>query len=229
MAIKIPYIIYKKISLVSLRTAGEQKLKEDDRIIIEEESTNKAELLFFTDQYNVYKLRLSDVQDTKASSLGEYLPNLLGMEENEKVIFVTSTTDYRGNLFLLFENGKAVKIPAESYRTKTNRRRLINAYSSKSRLIFMTFIDSDRDYVLTRDDDKACLFSTALVPVSGTKTSGGVQLYTLKKNSSITNVCPADEFKSSNIEFYRTNKIPSTGHFITDDDKAANSPQLSIE
>ena len=122
------------------------------------------------------------------------------MEENEKVIFVTSTTDYRGNLFLLFENGKAVKIPAESYRTKTNRRRLINAYSSKSRLIFMTFIDSDRDYVLTRDDDKACLFSTALVPVSGTKTSGGVQLYTLKKNSSILD--SNQERQNQNLQCY---------------------------
>ncbi len=210
---------FKKISLVSLRTAGEQKLKEDDRIIIEEESTNRSELLFFSDMFNVYKVKLSDINDTKASSLGDYLPNVLGMEENEKIIFVTPTVDYSGCLFLLFENGKAVKIPVESYKTKTNRKRLINAYSSKSRLIFMTFISEDRDFVLTRDNDKACLFNTSLVSVSATKTSGGTQLYTLKKNSAITNICPVEEFKSSNIEFYRTNKIPSTGHFLLEDDK----------
>lgn len=210
---------FKKISLVSLRTAGEQKLKEDDRIIIEEESTNRSELLFFSDMFNVYKTKLSDINDCKASSLGDYLPNMLDMEENEKIIFVTHTTDYSGFLFLLFENGKAVKIPVEAYKTKTNRKRLINAYSSKSRLIFMTFISDDRDFVLTRDNDKACLFNTSLVSVSATKTSGGTQLYTLKKNSAITNICTVEEFKSSNIEFYRTNKIPSTGHFLLEDDK----------
>ena len=220
---------FKKISLVSLRTAGEHKLKEDDRIIIEEESTNKAELLFFSDMFNVYKLKLSDVQDSKASSLGDYLPNMLDMEENEKILFVTSTVDYSGLMFLVFENGKAVKIPLEAYKTKTNRKRLINAYSSKSRLIFMTFLSEDADFVLTRDNDKACLFNTSLIPISATKTSGGVQLYTLKKNSAITNVMPADEFKSQNIEFYRTAKIPSTGHFITDDDKVEKQISLNTD
>ena len=100
---------FKKISLVSLRTAGEQKLKEDDRIIIEEESTNRSELLFFSDMFNVYKTKLSDINDCKASSLGDYLPNMLDMEENEKIIFVTHTTDYSGFLFLLFRFRKEVK------------------------------------------------------------------------------------------------------------------------
>ena len=120
---------------------------------------------------------------------------------------------------MVFENGKAVKIPLLSYKTKTNRKRLINAYSSKSPLIFMTFTDGDRDFVLIRDSDKACLFNTGLIPESATKTSGGVQLYKLKKNSAITNIMPAEEFKSGNPEFYRADKIPSTGHFITEEDK----------
>ncbi len=210
---------FKKISLVSLRTAGEQKLKEDDRIVVEAESTNRAEMLFFSNMYNVYKIKLSDIPDTKASSLGEYLPNLLDMEENERIIFAAATTDYSGRIFMVFENGKAVKIPLLSYKTKTNRKRLINAYSSKSPLIFMTFTDGDRDFVLIRDSDKACLFNTGLIPESATKTSGGVQLYKLKKNSAITNIMPAEEFKSGNPEFYRADKIPSTGHFITEEDK----------
>ena len=210
---------FKKISLVSLRTAGEQKLKEDDRIVVEAESTNRAEMLFFSNMYNVYKIKLSDIPDTKASSLGEYLPNLLDMEENERIIFAAATTDYSGQIFMVFENGKAVKIPLLSYKTKTNRKRLINAYSSKSPLIFMTFTDGDRDFVLIRDSDKACLFNTGLIPESATKTSGGVQLYKLKKNSAITNIMPAEEFKSGNPEFYRADKIPSTGHFITEEDK----------
>ncbi len=210
---------FKKISAVSLRTAGEQKLKNDDHIMIEQESTNRAELIFFSDKFNAYKIKLSDMQDTKASSLGDYLPNIIDMEENEKIIFVTSTTDYSGFIFMAFKNGKAVKIPLEAYKTKTNRKKLLNAYSPKSQLIFMTFIYNDRDFIIKRDNDKLCLFNSSLIPVSNTKTSGGVQLYTLKKNSSITSICPSDEFKSNNIEAYRINKIPSTGHFILEDDK----------
>jgi DNA gyrase subunit A len=214
---------FKKVSLVSLRTSGEQKLKDDDEIVIETETTNRTEIIFFSDKQNVYKLKADAVNDTKVSSLGEYLPNILGMEEDENIIFFTTTTDYSGIMFFMFENGKAVKIPLESYKTKTNRKKLVNAYSAKSRLIFMTCLDEDSDFILTRDNDKACLFNTFLISLSATKTASGVQVYTLKKNSTISNVYPISEFISDDIEFYRTVKIPSTGHFIKEDDKKNNS------
>ena len=214
---------FKKVSLVSLRTSGDQKLKDDDEIVIETETTNRTEIIFFSDKQNVYKLKADAVNDTKVSSLGEYLPNILGMEEDENIIFFTTATDYSGMMFFMFENGKAVKIPLEIYKTKTNRKKLINAYSAKSRLIFMTYLDEDSDFILTRDDDKACLFNTSLISLSATKTASGVQVYTLKKNSKISNVYPVSEFVSDDIEFYRTAKIPSTGHFIKEDDKKNNS------
>jgi len=221
---------FKKVSLISLRTSGDHKLKEDDEIAIEAETTNRAEILFFSDKANVYKLKADAINDTKVSSLGDYLPNLLGMEENENIVFFTVADDYSGTMLFIFENGKAVKVPLESYMTKTNRKKLINAYSLKSRLIFMTFMNGDSDFVLTRDDDKACLFNTSLLSPSATKNASGVQVYTLKKNSKISNVYPACEFISDNIEFYRTAKIPSTGHFLKEDDRTKNnvSQQLSL-
>ncbi len=213
---------FKKISLVSLRSAGEQKLKEDDSLLLELESTNRADLLFFSDQCNVYKLKANDAPDTKASALGEYLPNLLGMEENEKILYMTATTDYSGFMVFFFENGKGVKVPLSSYATKTNRKKLVNAYSSRSPLIYMEKLEEDRDYLLMRNNDKATLLNTELLPAAASKSAAGVQLYTLKKNSSVSRVLPAEKFQTDDPEYYRTRKIPTTGHFIQEKDKANN-------
>ncbi|MBM6828990.1 topoisomerase IV [Anaerotignum lactatifermentans] len=213
---------FKKISLVSLRSAGEQKLKEDDRMLLELESTNRADLLFFSDQCNVYKLKANDAPDTKASALGEYLPNLLGMEPEEHILYMTATTDYSGFMVFFFENGKGVKVPLSSYATKTNRKKLVNAYSSRAALVYMEKLDADRDYLLMRNSDKATVLNTELLPAAASKNAAGVQLYTLKKNSSISRVCPAEEFVTEDLEYYRTRKIPTTGHFIQEKDKANN-------
>lgn len=220
---------FKKITLVSLRTSGEQKLKEDDSIICEMETTNKTDVLFFSDKQNVYKMKAHDLSETKASSMGDYLPNILGMEDDEKIIFITATADYSGIMLFMYENGKASKIELNAYSTKTNRKKLINAYSAKSRLIFMTCMEEDSDFILTRDTDKACLFNSSLVPLSATKSAAGVQIYTLKKNSRITGVYPAEEFESEDIEYYRTVKIPSTGHFLKETDKEKNNLQTQIK
>ncbi|MGE4215046.1 MAG: DNA gyrase subunit A, partial [Anaerotignaceae bacterium] len=214
---------FKKITLVSMRSSGEQKLKEDDRIIAEVETTNRAEIIFFSNRQNVYKMKANDVAECKASSMGDYLNNIFDLADDEKIVYITTTYDYSGNMLYMFENGKGAKVPLNAYQTKANRKKLVNAYSAKSPLIFVTKIDEDADFVLTRDFDKACLFNTELIPLSTTKNAGGLQVYTLKKNSQITRVCPVSDFNSDNTEYYRTTKLPSTGHFLTDDEKAKNN------
>lgn len=214
---------FKKITLVSMRSAGEQKLKEDDKIITELETTNRAEIIFFSNKQNVYKMKANDINECKASSMGDYLNNIFDLEDDEKIVYMTTTYDYSGNMLYMFENGKAAKVPLNAYKTKTNRKKLINAYSAKSPLIYVVKIDVDSDFVLTRDFDKACLFNTELIPLSTTKNAGGIQVYTIKKNSQITRVCPVADFNSDNTEYYRTTKLPSTGHFLTDEEKAKNN------
>lgn len=214
---------FKKITLVSMRSAGEQKLKEDDKIIAELETTNRAEIIFFSNKQNVYKMKANDINECKASSMGDYLNNIFDLEDDEKIVYITTTYDYSGNMLYMFENGKAAKVPLNAYQTKTNRKKLINAYSAKSPLIYVAKIDEDSDFILTRDFDKACLFNTELIPLSTTKNAGGVQVYTIKKNSQITRVCPIADFNSENVEYYRATKLPSTGHFLTDEEKAKNN------
>jgi len=213
---------FKKIPLVSLRSASEQNVKEDDEILQEIEITNKSDLLFFSNRHNVYKAKTYEIPDCKASSLGDYLPNLLDLEDGEQIVFMSATTDYSGYVIFAFDNGKIAKIQMDSYQTKMNRKKLLSAYSSKARLVFADYIPEDRDYIAVRDFDKASLFSTALIGANQSKNSSGVQVYTLKKNSRLTALKPVDKFVSADAEYYRINKIPSTGHFLKEDDRRAN-------
>lgn len=210
---------FKKISLVSLRSASEQKLKEDDSILQDIETTNKSEIMMFSDKFNVYKTRAYELSDCKASSLGEYLPNLLGLENDEKIIYITTTLTYNGYMIFGFDNGKFSKIALESYSTKVNRKKLINAYSNKDKLIFIKHIIDDIDLFAIRNNDKATLFNTCFIQPKSTKNSVGVQVIILKKNSNITTIKPLTDISIEGIEYYRASKIPSTGHFIREKDK----------
>lgn len=221
---------FKKITLVSLRSSGEQKLKEEDEVIQELETTNKADILLFSSKQNVYKAKAYDLPETKASNMGEYLNNLLDMDADEYIVYMTSTYDYKGYMLYAFENGKVAKVEMSAYATKVNRKRLINAYSDKSPLIGAYFITDDTDMVLIRDTDKAMLFNTELVSPKTTKNTVGVQVFNLKKkNSVLTRIMSAEAFVSEEKEKrYRTNQIPSGGHFISDADKAANGLPTQI-
>ena len=137
----------KKISLVSLRGSSEHKIKGDDEIVQEIETSNKADLLLFTNKKTVYKIKIQEINDCKASSLGEYLPNILGMDENEDIIYIVATIDYNGFMLFSFENGKIAKINLSSYATKTNRRKLANAYSDKVPLINIDYLEKDIEKV----------------------------------------------------------------------------------
>ena len=209
---------FKKISLVSLRSAGEQKVKEDDKILWEIETTNRADILLFSNQQNVYKLKASDVTDTKASAMGDYLQNLLGMEPEEKIIYMTTTYDYQGYMVFFFENGKAAKVQLSAYATKNNRKKLLNAYANRSPLLYMEHIQTDKEYLLMRNQDKATVISTELLSVSASKSAVGVQVYQLKQKSAVTAVIPIEHI-SFDISYYRSTKIPTTGHFIQEKDK----------
>ena len=191
----------------------------------------RMDLLFFSNMQNVYKLKASDAADTKASVLGDYLPNLMSMEAGEEIVYMTATADYAGQMVFFFENGKAAKVPLSAYETKTNRKKLINGYSSRAKLVRMAKLDEESDFILMRNGDKATLMNTELIPSSATKNATGVQVFTLKKNSTVSNVFTKGEFSTEDPEYYRTKKIPTTGHFIQEKDKAANSlpGQLALE
>lgn len=173
----------KKIKTANLRMSGEQKVKEGDAIERSEECSNKDELLVFTSLHQVYKAKLDDFQDTKASVLGEYLPGKLEMDENETVLYTAVLKEYKGYMIFVFENGKLAKVDLSAYETKTNRKKLINAFSDKSPLAEAVYLEEDKDIVITSQSGRNLLLNTAVVMPKTTKNTQGVQAMTLKKKS----------------------------------------------
>ncbi|MCD7904571.1 MAG: DNA topoisomerase (ATP-hydrolyzing) subunit A [Clostridiales bacterium] len=206
---------FKKITLNSLRLSGDHKLKEEDEIIQEIETSNKKELLLFSNKQTVYKVKIYDLAECKASTMGSYLNNILPLEADETIVFMAATEDYGGEIVFAFENGKAAKVPLEAYKTKLNRKKIINAYSDRSRLIGAVHILGGEDIVLIRNDNKAGLINSSLIPLKTTKNTQGVQVFTLKKTDSyLSRILPVEAFKAEKPEFYRQTKIPVTGKFI---------------
>jgi len=203
---------FKKITLVSLRSSAEQYLKEDDFITQDMEATNREEILFFSDKCNVYKMKLYDLPDTKASALGDYLPNLLGMEQGESIIYFALAKDYTGYMLYAFENGKVAKVAFNAYATKTNRRKLVNAYSGKSPLVSMHWVAGEEDLYLQRGSDKAMVVNSSLIPANTSKQSGGVAVFSLRQKTLLTSMRPALE--GDDLDYYRMDKIPTAGHFL---------------
>ncbi|WP_306569518.1 DNA topoisomerase (ATP-hydrolyzing) subunit A [Faecalispora jeddahensis] len=202
---------FKKITPQSLRMSGEQKLKEGDAVTQTEEATNACDLLFFTDRCQVYKMRASDLSDGKASVLGEYIPAKAGMDEGENAIFMVPTTDYQGYMLFLFENGKAAKVELSAYATKTNRRKLVGAYSDKSPLVAVMYLKEDRDLLLTGTNGRLLLVNTGAIPDKATRTTQGifVMTFTAAKHH-LQNAEPYEEGMLETPDRYRKN-VPSPG------------------
>jgi DNA gyrase subunit A len=216
----------KKIPLVSLRANPEHKIKEDDSILQEIETHNKAELLLFSNRQKVYKLRIYDINDCKASSLGEFLTNLLQLEEGEKIMYVVATDNYTGWMLFSFENGKSAKIDLESYATKTNRKKLANAYSDKSPVIDIRYLESDVELVAYSNIKKVLIFNTSNINPKSSRDSQGVQVLKEKKGSYM---CAIKSIEASGIkkpEYYRTKAIPAVGCYFREED--AEDKQLTI-
>ena len=217
----------KKITAQSLRMSGEQKFKEGDSLRYSVETNNKEELLVFTDQFQCYKTRLSDFEDGKASQLGDYLPQKLGMDPGESVVQVVLPGDYKGFVLFFFENGKAAKVPLSAYETKTNRRKLTGAYSDKSKLVEVFAMTEDTQMAVFTTDSRAVIFSTAQLLPKTTRNTIGVSVVSLKKKAVVSQVQKLADCGIVNQSRYRSRNIPSAGSPLKEED--APEKQISFE
>ena len=205
---------FKKITYQSLRGADEQKFKEGDEIRNSEDTENIAELLFCSDKAKAYKARVADFDQVKASSLGDFIPGKLGFDEGEGVIMMKALKNYPDDRYVIFifENGKGVRVPVSAYETKTNRRRLINAYSEAAPVVAAFYEEETTEIVLMTNEGKAILISSSLIPKKTTRTSAGVTLMTLKRNQKVVAAYFGEDAKKyADVPKIRKIKIPATG------------------
>ena len=214
----------KKITAQSLRMSGEQKFKEGDRLSFSAEASNRAEILVFTDRFQCYKSRLSEFEDGKASQLGDYLPQKLGMESGENVVQVVLPGNYGGFALFFFENGKAAKVPLSAYETKTNRKKLTGAYCDKSPLKALLAMDADDQVAVYSTDGRAVIFSTAQLLPKTTRNTQGVSVLSLKKKAVLSHALPLSASGITNQSRYRTRTLPSAGALLKEED----SPEKQI-
>ena len=217
---------FKKITPLSLRMSGEQKFKEDDTLRMSVETSNKAEVMFFTDKCQVYKTRLSEFDDTKASVLGDYLPAKLGMDGGESVIGMVLPGDYRGYVLFFFENGKAAKVELSAYQTTSNRRRLTGAYSDKSPLKTLMHLTEDCEIAIYSTEPRVLVFNTALLASKSTRNTQGVAVLTLKKRFTLDYACLPAETGISNLSRYRGRSVPAAGALLKEED--TDDKQMSL-
>ena len=201
---------FKKITPQSLRMSGEQKLKEGDEITQQLEAQNTAELLFFSNKSQVYKMKAADFADTKASVLGEYIPARAQMDEGESAAYMAVTYQYDGFMLFFFENGKVAKVEMSAYQTKQNRKKLLNAYSDKSPLTAALYVREDCEVLLTASSGRMLLFHTGLIAPKATKNTQGVQAMNLKKGQRLLRVQLYEEGMLQNPNRYKKN-LPALG------------------
>ena len=217
---------FKKITPASLRMNAEQKYKEGDALAQSFETSNAAEVMFFTDKCQVYKTRLSDFDDTKASALGDYLPARLGMDDGESVVYMVLPGDYRGWMLFFFENGKAAKVELSAYRTTSNRRKLTGAYSDKSPLRTALCLREDCELAVYSTEPRVLVFSTALLGSKTTRATQGVAVLTLKKKFTLDYACPAEATGIANLARYRARSLPAVGALLKVED--SDEKQISL-
>lgn len=207
---------FKKITPQSLRMSGEQKLKENDEIIETYDGSNRAELLFFTDKYQVYKARACDFEDGKASTMGDYLPVKLELDPDEKIIKMIAAEDYSGTLVMFFENGKCAKVPMASFETKTRRKKLANAYNDGSPLVSMTLIDGDCEFMLSSDAGKVMIFNTVLILPKAARDTQGVQVMRLTR-AKLRSAVKYKDGMIKDADSFRTKTVPVAGTLYDED------------
>lgn len=216
----------KKITAQSLRMSGEQKFKENDALKLSFESSNAHDLLIFTDKQQVYKARLADFEDGKASTLGAYLPGKLQMDDGERVFTVLDPQDYSKDIVLFFENGKAARIALSAYATKTNRRKLVNAYSDKSPLVSLVYLAEETNIACTASDSRTLVFNSSLLGQKTSKSTQGVAVMALKKQKMLTSAALLSDVKLDNLQRYRVKTIPAAGAVLKSED--TGEKQLSL-
>lgn len=207
---------FKKITPQSLRMSGEQKFKENDEIIETYDGSNRAELLFFTDKFQVYKARACDFEDGKASVMGDYLPVKLELDPDERIIKMIAAEDYSGTLVMFFENGKCAKVPMASFETKTRRKKLANAYNDGSPLVSMTLIDGDCEFMLSSDAGKVMIFNTVLILPKAARDTQGVQVMRLTR-AKLRSAVKYKDGMIKDADSFRTKTVPVAGTLYDED------------
>ncbi|XZH99844.1 DNA gyrase subunit A (plasmid) [Clostridium perfringens] len=170
-------IIYTKENYLkkTLRYSESQKVKDGDEIVSMIQTSNKGEVILFSNKQNAYKLQINDLENKQPSALGLYIPSLINIGKNENIIGCVATNNYKGFAIITYENGKIHKLPLESFRTNTKRSMLKNTLIN-SPIVSIIQIEEDTDIYLESSQNKALVINTENINEKASRNSQGVQI-----------------------------------------------------
>ncbi len=207
---------FKKITMQSLKGNDEQKLKEEDEIVYIEDTDNHAELCVFTNQAQLYRIKISEFENTKASALGDYLPAKLSMAENEIPIGAKVLHEYNPNhsFGFVYENGKAVKTPVTAYETKVKRKKLVQAYSAAVPCVGVFYEgDSPVDVLIVSKNKKGILITSDMISLKTGRGALGSTVFELKRGDKLVYASSQFDAKYPNaVANCRKRKVPAAGN-----------------
>ncbi|WP_346938217.1 DNA topoisomerase (ATP-hydrolyzing) subunit A [uncultured Clostridium sp.] len=159
----------------------QQTVKDGDEVLTITQCSNKDKAMYITDKGNLYFLNIWEMNDKLPSKLGDYLPSILPLDNDETAIGMITTNDYKGFVLIAYNDGHVVKIPMESYRTKTNRTKLSNCLSDCGKPILITQIDEDCDLGLTNSFGKTVKINTKDINEKKSRNSNGITVMSSKR------------------------------------------------
>ena len=175
---------FKKLSMQSVRSSDDQKLKEGDYIVFQEDTDNKGEMFFFTDKGQIYRAKVCDFDLSKPSQMGDYIPTKLSMDDDEHVVACKMLYELnpKHHMVYIFENGKGVRVSLGAYEAKSRRRKISGAYSAVSPLAGAVYEgDKPVNIFIRSDAGRGMLIKSSLVPDKSTRTAAGIQIMKLPK------------------------------------------------
>ena len=193
----------KKIPLTSLRGNADVQFKDGDFATVELDTVNSEEILIFTNQQNVYKKQLFDLNDTKPKDLGNYIPSLIDLNKNEDIIGIVPLSESVQNVLIGFDDGKVAKVSTDAYRTSTKRSMLKKGIADKT-VILLVGISDDVDLLSISNNGKAVVTNTSMINPKSSKSTQGATNQKLKVGDSIKEYHILNDTTTiSNIEYYR--------------------------
>ena len=165
----------------------------------------------------VYKVKVYELPDSKASQLGDYLNNILNLETGEEIIKMHATEDFTGHFLFAYQNGKMSKVPYPATKQKPTEK-LSNAYNAISPLVGIFFLEEDMDFAAFSSIDKVLVFNTSQIRPKATRDSQGVWVLKSKKGSTLRKILPLNETNLNDPEYYRAN-VPAIGCYLKEEDK----------
>lgn len=193
----------KKIPLTSLRGNTDIQFKDGDFATAEIDTVNSEEILIFTNQQNVYKKQLADLNDTKPKDLGNYIPSLIDLDKNESIVGIVPLSESVQNVLIGFEDGKVAKVSTDAYRTSTKRSMLKKGIADKTVLLLKGITD-DVDLLSISNNGKAVVTNTSMINPKSSKATQGATNQKLKAGDAIKEYHILDETTAiSDPEYYR--------------------------